>query len=270
MSKALFVIAIVICFSSVLRAQKQTISQAEYFIGGDPGEGNGTALNIQSGNAQDSLAQLLIASHPIGYGAVLFVRVKSSGFTDINGNNVPGTWSFPTAVVFPTTAILLNAQAEIRRPSLGYPLLENIIPVSGSYDSVAQQFQVKILQDSLEVGDSLYVRLQGKDQLWGDWQVVDVLNANNFAGVAQGSSNGNIDLSIILNPAASSFTVSFTNPTSAPIHYEIDDVLGRILASGETSGNQLLLSARDLPEGVLLLRASSNGFVQTREFVVVK
>ena len=75
---------------------------------------------------------------------------------------------------------------------------------------------------------------------------------------------------IIPNPASDEFTVSFTNPTASPIHYEIDDVLGRILASGETADAQLSLSASDLPAGVLLLRASSNGFVQTRPFVVVK
>ena len=69
------------------------------------------------------------------------------------------------------------------------------------------------------------------------------------------------------------FTVSFTQPASSeaqPILYEIDDVLGRTLARGETSGSQFSLSAHDLPEGVLLLRASTNCLVQSRQFVVVK
>ncbi len=79
----------------------------------------------------------------------------------------------------------------------------------------------------------------------------------------------NVD-AIIPNPATSSFTVSFSNAANSPIHYEIDDVLGRILTSGETAESQLALSASDLPAGVLLFRASSNGFVQTRQFVVVK
>ena len=72
------------------------------------------------------------------------------------------------------------------------------------------------------------------------------------------------------NPATDAFTVFFQNPNASPIHYEVDDVLGRTLTSGETSVSQLSLSARDLPVGVLLLRASSNGVVQTRQFVVVK
>ncbi len=75
---------------------------------------------------------------------------------------------------------------------------------------------------------------------------------------------------IIPNPAHDAFTVSFTNPNASPIHFEIDDVLGRILASGETTESQLSLSARELPEGVLLLCAKSNGFVQTRRFVVAR
>jgi hypothetical protein len=94
----------------------------------------------------------------------------------------------------------------------------------------------------------------------GDTELIIVLN---------GGKPFTID-GIIPNPATSSFTVSFSNPGISPIHYEIVDVLGRILASGETTESQLSLSASDLPAGVLLLRASSNGFVQTRQFVVVK
>ncbi len=75
---------------------------------------------------------------------------------------------------------------------------------------------------------------------------------------------------IIPNPSSDEFTITFTKPSNTPTHYEIDDVLGRTLTSGETSESQLSLSAYDLPEGVLLLRAETNGFLQTRRFVVVK
>ncbi|HZK75803.1 MAG TPA: hypothetical protein VFD13_02745, partial [Candidatus Kapabacteria bacterium] len=75
---------------------------------------------------------------------------------------------------------------------------------------------------------------------------------------------------IIPNPARDEFHIAFTKPEGWPVHYEIDDVLGRMLASGETTDAQLTLSARDLPQGMLLFRASAKGFVQTRRFVVVK
>ena len=75
---------------------------------------------------------------------------------------------------------------------------------------------------------------------------------------------------IIPNPARDEFHIAFTKPEGWPVHYEIDDVLGRTITSGETTDAQLTLSARDLPEGALLFRASANGFVQTRRFVVVK
>lgn len=75
---------------------------------------------------------------------------------------------------------------------------------------------------------------------------------------------------IVPNPVNDPFTISFSNSGAAPIRYEIDDVLGRILMGGETGESLLTLSARDLPAGMLLLRASSNGFVQSRQFVVMK
>jgi hypothetical protein len=49
------------------------------------------------------------------------------------------------------------------------------------------------------------------------------------------------------NSARDEFAVSFTQPVAAeawPIHYEIDDVLGRTLTSGETSDSRVSLSAR--------------------------
>jgi hypothetical protein len=75
---------------------------------------------------------------------------------------------------------------------------------------------------------------------------------------------------IVPNPAHDEFTISFTNPGGQPIHYEIDDILGRTITSGESVVSRLSFSARALPEGVLLLRASANGVVETRRFVVAR
>ncbi len=75
---------------------------------------------------------------------------------------------------------------------------------------------------------------------------------------------------IVPNPAVGEFTASFQKPNGWPIHYEIADALGRILASGETEQNTLSLSTRDLPSGMLILRAETGGFAQARPFVVLK
>jgi hypothetical protein len=109
------------------------------------------------------------------------------------------------------------------------------------------------------------------DESWGlDSVIVSIGTRPEIVLSPAATTSATIIVSIIPNPAHDVFTLSFTNPSASPIHYEIDDVLGRVLTSGETSGSQLSLSARDLPEGVLFLRASSNGFVQTRRFVVAR
>ncbi len=77
---------------------------------------------------------------------------------------------------------------------------------------------------------------------------------------------------IIPNPAHDVITVSF-NASSAqnyPIRYEIDDVLGRTLVSGEIWNPVLSLSTTNLPQGVLCFRAQSSGFECSERFVVMR
>lgn len=151
-------------------AQKQTIERAEYFIGADPGEGLGIVLAIPTGNATVEANEWRVGGLPaITYGGVVYVRVKSSGFIDRNGNAIAGAWSLPTAVRFPTRSVLRAAEAKIVRPKLEYPLKKAAFAVDGTFNSVIEQIGTVIPIDSLEAGDTLYIRLQGHCELWGDW-----------------------------------------------------------------------------------------------------
>ncbi len=273
MGKAIIFFILLACCVNVARAQLQTISQAEYFIGTDPGEGNGHPLTIPKGNAVVDTAAWHQAGLPqLRYGEVIYVRIKSSGFPKhSDGSTVQGAWSFPTPVIFPTTAVLLNAQAKIVRPTLQYPLLENwnIFPLSGSYDSSVQQLRVKIPADSLLPGDTLEVRLQGKDELWGDWSHIPITQ-DLFAGVTDNSASSNASLDIYPNPAQNEFTIRLTNYPSGLVHYEISDALGRTVEHGDMASSTLPLSTRDLPAGVFTFRVVANGSAASRQFVVAK
>lgn len=262
------ILLLIVSLVSIAHAQKQSIEQAEYFIGADPGEGNATPLAIETGDASIRL-DTCKALPALAFGGSFFVRVKSSGFVDHNGAKVAGVWSLPSAVVFPTTARLMNAQAKIVRPSLSYPLFETITAASGSFDSVVQQLVCKIPADSLQVGDTLEVRLQGKDELWGDWSLIPI-TSDLFAGVSTASAPSSANIDIYPNPARDEFTITVSNYTSGPLHYEIWDALGRTVERGEMASNTLSLSTRDLPAGVFTIRVSSNGFAQSREFVVMR
>ena len=72
------------------------------------------------------------------------------------------------------------------------------------------------------------------------------------------------------DPASNEFTVDFHKPPTLPVRYEIYDALGRMLLSGETGQNALTISTRELPNGMLLLRATMDGFDQYRSFMIVK
>lgn len=164
--------------TSIGLAQRQSIEQAECFIGTDPGEGRGTALTIPTGNAIVTAEEWRQSGLPsVGFGDVVYVRVKSSGFIDRNGKNgktVKGAWSFPMSIVFPTRSVLRGAEAKIIRPGVEYPLLKSATAADGTFDQVFERVLVQIPIDSLEVGDTLYVRLQGHDDLWSDWAQIPI------------------------------------------------------------------------------------------------
>jgi hypothetical protein len=173
------ILFLIMCVSTTW-SQKQTIESAEYFIGRDPGEGNGTPLTIQQGDASSAIDWKTAGMPALTPKDLIYVRVKSSGFTDVNGNPVRGKWSFPVGVKLTTsnfirgsfysTAVLLNAEVRLIRPSLGYPLKKVIFPVDSSFDQAVEQLCFRITVDSLQAGDTLMIRLQGKDEIWGAWK----------------------------------------------------------------------------------------------------
>jgi hypothetical protein len=274
MKLTFLILPLILCLAPTLRAQRQTIEQAEYFLLADPGEGNGIALTIQGGNAQDSLSKPLIASHPISYGGLAYVRVKSSGFIDINGKTIAGVWSLPTAVVFPTTAVLISAQAKIIRPKLSYPLFTTVFAVSGKFDSVVQQVRCKIPVDSLKVGDTLEVRLQGKDELWGDWALIPITQGM-FAGVANGAVTAGDNLKCYPNPVSNSATISYTLSEGGSVSMILIDALGKKVYTSysnymEAGVHTITLDVTKFSRGIYSLRIISGAVNESLKMMKVQ
>ncbi len=160
------------CIYLAAFAQKQSIDSAEYFIGNDPGEGKGTALNLSSlGDATIPISWSQLPG--LGKGKSIYVRVKGSGFTDNSGVQVPGVWSLPMCVVYPIKNLVLQAaQAKIVRPGLSSPLWETVVAADDSFDNIIETIFVTIRLDSLRCGDTLQIRLQNSTDLWGPWSSI--------------------------------------------------------------------------------------------------
>ena len=78
---------------------------------------------------------------------------------------------------------------------------------------------------------------------------------------------------IFPDPASDEVTVSLTNPSSAPITYEVIDALGLVRAEGEVSGTRLVLDVHALASGLYYLRARASsgamgGAAASERFIV--
>ena len=76
-------------------------------------------------------------------------------------------------MAFPTEAVILAAEAKIIRPGLSYPLLHECIAADGSFDSPVEVVSAVIKKTDLQVDDTLCIRLQGKDEVWGNWAKIN-------------------------------------------------------------------------------------------------
>lgn len=160
---------------SISYSQIQGISEAEWFTGFDPGEGNGEPIKIDSGLSTISILQ---NSFPKGVGTLplprlklgsqpIFIRVKSTGFKRKDGSWVSGKWSLPMMVNFPTNQVLKRAHARILRNGNLIELNNVAAPSDGKLDNVVESIRAIIPCEDLKAGDTLILWIQGFCDLWG-------------------------------------------------------------------------------------------------------
>jgi hypothetical protein len=90
------------------------------------------------------------------------------------------------------------------------------------------------------------------------------------SGVAETSQAAQLAISIFPNPSSDELQVSFVNPTSSAISYQVVDVLGTVRVTGEVSGAALTLDVQTLANGLYYLRArnAATGYIASGKFVV--
>ncbi|MBM2815703.1 MAG: 5'-nucleotidase protein [Ignavibacteria bacterium] len=163
----IFIFSMTLCF-----AQKQTIVQVEYYT--DPATQPGTGTQVQLPDLGTNSVDIKWDSlPPLKPGTSFFVRVKSSGFTDIKNNTKYGVWSMPVMVKYPTTAFITAAEVQLVR-SNSNPIKKVITPSDSKFDSPSELLDVVLACSDVQAGDTLQVRLRGKDELWGEWTGIEI------------------------------------------------------------------------------------------------
>jgi len=71
-------------------------------------------------------------------------------------------------VKYPTFAVITAAEVELVRSNFE-PIKKTISSEDGKFDNPVELLNVILRCEDIEAGDTLRVRLQGKDELWGDW-----------------------------------------------------------------------------------------------------
>jgi len=263
----IFLASISICFG-----QKQTIEQAEYYIGDDPGEGKATPLQLA--NFGDATVNITWKELPkISRGQSVYVRVKSSGFMPNTGIYKDGVWSLPMIMKFPTTATIKSAEAKIVRPSLPYPILKAAWASDGKFDDVIDSVQVIIKKDSLQIADTLKLRLQGDCDLWGDWVQIPITKEI-FTSVDDNTSTTSFPFfQINPNPTSDFIYITLQNIDIDKFSILITDLDGKIVANSndlikELNQNQLLLNLNPLSNGVYYITIKQNEFYISKPIII--
>lgn len=158
--------------SSISWAQSPHIAQAEWFIGNDPGEGLGTAMQVADGQWDEALEEVIATASSAAQGdQVISVRVKGAN----------GYWSN----VF-RTVVHVNAPLNARQVTVGQgeyfwdndPGAGNATPLLASDGSFTDALEEVIGNDnSITPGaHRLFVRVMGADNAWSGLftQVVQV------------------------------------------------------------------------------------------------
>ena len=77
--------------------------------------------------------------------------------------------------------------------------------------------------------------------------------------------------SIVPNPSSDAVQISFINPTSSAISYQVLDALGQTRLTGVAASTALSLDVSSLPEGVYFFRAANGtGFTASSKLVIVR
>jgi len=251
-------------FGGYAISRDANIARAEYFIGSDPGLGNGTSINLTAGLNPSLEASNLALSR----GQRISFRVRDAD----------GRWSSPTSNNYPDE-IILRAEFSTRKPAApgaGTPMRA----VDGIFNSA-----VELVEGTLSTWnrtDSIWVRVQSSSYFWS-FPVGDIVLYNaatsystktiSFGSIRVGSfkdttvtvSNTGRDTLRILGISSTNAAFS-ARPTSktVPPTQSFPDTLRFTPSSAGTASALILISSNALSSPDTI-RVSGNGILTTVE-----
>ncbi len=170
MRNILLSIVLVLCLQGW--AQTPRIAQAEWFIGNDPGEGLGTAMQVADGQWNEALEEVVATASPATQGdQVISVRVKGAN----------GYWSNVFRTVLHVSAALSARQIKVAQGEYFWdndPGEGNATPLLAADGSFTDALEEVIGNDNTIAPGAhrLFVRVKGADNGWSGLftQVVQV------------------------------------------------------------------------------------------------
>lgn len=180
------IIVLLVALTAIGRAQiisrGQTIVAGEYFIGTDPGEGNGTAISAAYGSATANVS----FSAQVPQGSLVYFRFKSSD----------GAWSAPLPVIGSAStssgATLAGGEYFVNNdPGIG----------KGTSFSIGSNGHIVIPSPPLSRGDTLYLRVKDSFGRWSPARAIqynfsDLVSAQYYIKYANGSTTSPFGMSL--------------------------------------------------------------------------
>jgi len=234
----------------VQKSDLPDISAAEWFLGDDPGFGNGNPIDLEAGQTIEDLLSASTEGLPAG-----------RNFAYLRFQNADGTWSVPLKKAF-----MINDKFPLDVVAAEYfidedPGIGSGISVAVDPDHFIDESYLAEVAEELPLGDHfLYTRVQNEN---GDWSI-NIVRTFTVGAL----STSEVDLlnstSVYPNPARDFINVK--NERYPILEVRLFDMTGRAVESTQLRGWRVDLS--QLSAGTYLLNVKTEAGSVTRKIVV--
>lgn len=233
-----------------------TLIAGEYFVNNDPGVGKGIAITNLSSNT------LTLPKLKLKKGDIVFIRVKDSFLR----------WSEAKPVIYSYKNII-SAQYFIK-----YNNGSTINPAEMTVNDSLPNYPVFIALSnpipSITKNDTVYVRFQSEDYLWGPWSkisgVITSVKDNENSMPKEFMLYNNYP-----NPFNPTTKIKYAVPKASLVTLKVYDILGReiitLINEEKSPGNyEVEFNATNLPSGVYFYKMQAGSYSETKKMVLMR
>ncbi len=238
-----------------IRASGSVIQGGEYFLNTDPGTGNAMGFTFQNGN------EITVPSISANRNDRVYLRVKDSY----------GRWSDAVCRSY-RYKNLIGAQYKIKFKSGTTTAWQNMLIQNQGLPS-AYFSALTDTTASVGNGDTVFVRFQSEDYIWGiifnNYEVTAVKNRTNTIPTRFSLDNA------YPNPFNPNTTIGFGVPEIAHVKLSVYDILGREVAAlvdKEVAPGvyNVTFDANRLSSGVYFYRLDAGTYHDIKKFLLLK